>query len=40
MKRMSAQHPALGLAFRKITEMSPEDILKMVEKQSSPGTKK
>ncbi|MEO8217976.1 MAG: helix-turn-helix transcriptional regulator [Acidobacteriota bacterium] len=34
MKRMSAQHPALGLAFRKITAMSPEEILKMVDKSS------
>ena len=34
IKRLSAQNPAIGAAFRKITEMTPEEILKMVEKST------
>ena len=32
IKRLSAQNPAIGAAFRKIAEMTPEEILDMVER--------
>lgn len=37
IKRLSAQNPAIGAAFRKITKMSPEEILKMVENSTGKG---
>jgi transcriptional regulator with XRE-family HTH domain len=32
MKRLSAQNPALGVAFRKIVQMSPEELLKIAKR--------
>lgn len=34
MKRMAAQNPAVGVAFRKMVQMSPEDLLKLVNKST------
>lgn len=32
LKRMAAQNPALGVAFRKMVQMSPDELLKLVNK--------
>jgi transcriptional regulator with XRE-family HTH domain len=40
MKRMSARNPALGIAFRKISQMPADEILKFVEKSSKGRSKK
>lgn len=34
MKRMANQNPALGIAFRKIAELPPDEILSLLEKHS------
>ena len=32
MKRLAAQNPALGVAFRKMVQMSPDELLKLVSR--------
>jgi transcriptional regulator with XRE-family HTH domain len=34
MKRMAAQNPALGMAFRKMVDMPPEEILRIFGEDS------
>jgi transcriptional regulator with XRE-family HTH domain len=34
MKRLAAQNPALGMAFRKMVDMPPEEILKLFGEKS------
>lgn len=39
MKRISAENPALGLAFRRIVDekFPPEELLKLLDRKSDPG---
>lgn len=40
MKRLIAQNPALGIAFRKMVEMPPEEVIKFVEQGTEADKKK
>lgn len=39
MKRLAAQRPELGIAFRKIVELSPEDLIELASRVPSKDKK-